>query len=192
MSFWGIKLSSALAMEVHGLVAQIKRRSFTDREKVTWEHPDDYHLTLKFLSNVPPDLQRQMVSCLAPYTVNLDPVTFGLQGIRMFHRGRGGAVIWVGIEQQLQERLKDMAQGISRQLAELGIEEEKRPFVSHVTVGRVERYGGDLEAELNHFSDWRSKNCMTATCLDYMKRRKQPSFNGPIYETLETVVLRRG
>lgn len=103
----------------------------------------DFHLTLQFLGEVPPDKALEIKSAL--YHVFMPRIRMKLGGIGVF-KSRGHInVVWIGL--LIPEELKRMQKEVSEQLAPLGFFEDK-PFKPHLTLARVKFSGGDFEKEL--------------------------------------------
>lgn len=102
---------------------------------VRWVDPGAYHLTLKFLGEVPAErlseLERAMGDAIAGF-VPTSVAPIGLGGAPSLARPR---VLWIEVEQsralmQLQSRL-------DATLARIGFPSEARPFRPHITLGRI-------------------------------------------------------
>jgi 2'-5' RNA ligase len=100
-----------------------------------WVHPDDYHLTLKFLgptsrSQVPLLEQRllNVVTDITPFTLSLGQAgIFGEQ-----YRPR---ILWMGVGGEM-DHLKRLQQAVETQMVPLGYPAEHRPFRPHLTLAR--------------------------------------------------------
>lgn len=103
---------------------------------VRWVKPAGLHITLKFLG----DIKEESV---APLSTELDhaasacpQLDLALAGFGAFPNVRRPRVIWVGLEGSMRELLR-LASDIDRVCPAFGVAREKRPFASHITLGRL-------------------------------------------------------
>lgn len=101
--------------------------------------PDLVHVTLKFLGEVPirvEDLSSSAESILP----DLDPFTMEVAGSGAFPDWRRPSVLWLSVTEE--EKMADIAGKLSHVLQrDHGIQPDKRPFRSHLTVARIRRNG---------------------------------------------------
>jgi 2'-5' RNA ligase len=79
---------------------------------------------------------------LARVAKNFAPLQARARGLGAFPSPERPNVLWVGVE---AEGLIKLQRDVEGQLAELGFDQETRPFHPHVTVGRV-KHAADLKA----------------------------------------------
>jgi len=116
-------------------------------EGVKWVDPGQAHLTLHFFGATLPkeiskidDAMKRIAPLFAPLKVCLDRVG----AFPDLHRPD---VIWLGIREK-SGVLSGFCQTVQREIKHLGFELDPRPLHPHVTLGRVKKHGGDLEAVL--------------------------------------------
>lgn len=106
---------------------------------VRWVRVESVHLTLKFIGHAVADGDTQKLdelrSALAAIRSN-EPIELHLRGIGFFPNERRPRVVWCGIESS--PNLAQLASKIDQALAPLGIPREKREFVPHLTLARIE------------------------------------------------------
>lgn len=102
-------------------------------EGIRWQHPEQMHLTLKFLGEVDQQETGELLSAL----VNIDHPRFmiSIEGMGGFPKNKQPTVIWVGIEGN--ELLTGLHQKIEEACWEIGIAPERRAYIPHITLGRV-------------------------------------------------------
>ena len=99
MAFWAIKIASEPCKEISALVDRLKRLSSTSGSSIVWEHPNDYHLTLKFLQlSPPPQLLGQMASLVQVALADEPQLSLVLQGLNQFERNGHPHVLWLGVD----------------------------------------------------------------------------------------------
>ena len=107
---------------------------------VRWVEPEHYHLTLKFLGEVPEDRMdgvQDALNHVGSTTVKLD---LAVEGFGAFPTIRRPQVIWVGIEPS--PALRCLKQDVEWALMGCGFERETRAFHPHLTLGRADAKGG--------------------------------------------------
>jgi 2'-5' RNA ligase len=103
---------------------------------VRWVKSGGLHITLKFLGDIPEDL-------VNPLSIELDRAARGHPRLKLmlsdcgaFPNVKRPRVIWAGLSGDVGE-LTGLAASIEKACALCGIPEEKRPFSSHITLGRL-------------------------------------------------------
>jgi 2'-5' RNA ligase len=131
--FVAVDLSAEVRAAVTAVQARV--RAAAPRADVRWLDPHAFHLTLKFLGNVP-DARVPAVSAALDGAVSEPPLRLEARGLGAFPSLRRPRVLWAGIAGGAA-RLVALAGDIERALAALGFPPEDRPFRAHLTIGRV-------------------------------------------------------
>ncbi len=121
---------------IHRAVAELKDPGFP----VRWIEPEGYHLTLKFLGEVRPELLPHLegaIDRVAGATVAF-PLSIG--GFGAFPTIRRPRVLWLGVDPS--PALRCLKQDLEWGLASHGFERETRAFHPHITIGRAEEAEG--------------------------------------------------
>jgi 2'-5' RNA ligase len=128
--FVAIELSGELRERAAALV----RRLAASGAPVNWVAPENVHLTLKFLGEVPEARLSEIEAACARAAAATAPFAMRLRGTGAFPHAREPRVIWAGVE--APAALANLAARIEEELVPLGFPREKRPFEPHVTLGR--------------------------------------------------------
>lgn len=153
-----------------------------------WVHPDDYHLTLRFLGGKPSHQLQNLLhgSAVAAPAAPLLHLIFS--GLDMFERRHGSGILWLGL-QHVPPELSDLRQALDRWAVLEGFAQEDKPFVPHVTVARfAEQEAPHLAERLRHGSRgiWPSW-----TVASYALMRRKTAQNQvlpePLYEVLDSI-----
>lgn len=102
---------------------------------VRWVPPDNIHLTLKFLGNIPPasvDILKQLLRAEAD---GCPPFLMQVGGLGSFPSLKRPRVLYISL--QAPADLEALQHGIESATARLGYEAEQRAFSPHLTIGRV-------------------------------------------------------
>jgi RNA 2',3'-cyclic 3'-phosphodiesterase len=108
----------------------------TSDDRVRWTRPENVHLTLKFLGDVRAESLDGIRVALGEVCAEHAPFDAVLAELGAFPSARRAKILWVGVGAG-SERLRSLAADVDDALASLGFEREKRPYVPHLTLGRV-------------------------------------------------------
>lgn len=132
-AFFAWEPPEAARLALAALVRELRARP--DGDTVRWVRPESYHVTLRFLGNVPaadvPALARAVEAALAG-SVRF-PVTLG--ATRAFPSDRQPRVVVIELEPEAE--LAALAAHVEAGVVAAGLPAEKRPFRAHLTLGRV-------------------------------------------------------
>lgn len=104
---------------------------------IRWVGPEAVHLTLKFLGEVAPPREPEVVAGIERAVDGARPFTVPLGGFGAFPSVERPRVVWLGLEpvpplELLQHR-------VERSMEEVGFPLESRQFRPHITLGRVHK-----------------------------------------------------
>ncbi len=107
---------------------------------VRWLEPKTFHLTLKFLGEVRPEVIPAVEEVVERVAGSTRPFSLDIGGFGAFPTIRRPQVIWIGVEPT--PALRCLKQDLEWALAEHGFTRETRAFHPHVTLGRAELDNG--------------------------------------------------
>jgi len=111
------------------LITELRRAE----PQARWSNPENLHITLKFIGEVPPENVAPIGAVLTTVrTAAAVDVEFG--GIGFFPDAQRPSVAWVAIESW--QNLALLAGEVNRVLTPLGIIREEKPYVPHLTIAR--------------------------------------------------------
>ncbi len=153
---------------------------------VKWVEVHNIHLTLKFLGEIDEKKLQKIEQIIEEIAKTEDSFLIRISSLGTFPKISFPRVIWVGIDKGDKET-KEITQGLEEKIAKIGIPKEKRPFSSHITIGRIRSFLNKdrLVQDLNRLSvNLAEKNLeFTAECVTLFKSTLTP--RGPIYEVLK-------
>ncbi len=161
--FVAIELDKRVKDEL--VAAQTRLREF-DRT-VRWPRPEQMHLTLKFLGEVPDDQVQAVCTAAQAVAAQVEPFEVYLASCGCFPpRGRV-RIVHTGLVDRSQHNLQQCRDLCEREFAELGFAREHRPFTAHLTIGRVreDRTDGRLRAAVEHLSCEAVSQSVKALCV---------------------------
>lgn len=125
-----------LAAELKQGLSALADKFMAARADVKWVEGENFHLTLYFLGEVPPDLLPRVQGALSEAGAGVPPFTLKLEGVGAFPSLARPRVIWVGARggEELLRLQQQVAAGLTPLLAGA---QDSRPFSPHITLGRV-------------------------------------------------------
>ena len=96
--------------------------------------PENIHITLKFVGEVPSDFVDRMINFSSE--IEFSPFRVELRDVGCFPSLRRINVIWVGIKEG-NIGLMSIFQGLESRMRQLGLKPERRGFSPHITIARA-------------------------------------------------------
>jgi 2'-5' RNA ligase len=131
--FIALPVSEAVRREME--VAQNELREALPGGAVRWTRPDQFHLTLKFLGDVPVDRVDLLVNSVRKACSSFSSLSLIAEGLGCFPNERRPRVIWIGMRDHPQ--LKPLQRAINIATTEFGPAELEKDFKGHLTIGRI-------------------------------------------------------
>jgi len=141
--------------------------------EASWTRPESWHLTLKFLGDVPREALARFVSALEPLAAETVPGEIRTEGAAVFPPRGPARVLCVGFApSETLEGISHLAAGAEREARKIGAEETRHPFHPHVTFGRIRRpwppeavEAFRREVEGWAFPIWQARSCVVFESL---------------------------
>lgn len=114
-----------------------------------WQDDEQLHLTLRFIGEV--DRHRAEDIAAALGALHASAVTARIAGVSLFERQGRPHMVWAGVEPY--EPIAALHRKVEQLLARVGVEPERRAFVPHVTLARLNRASGPVAPFLALHSD---------------------------------------
>lgn len=155
---------------------------------VRWVAAANLHLTLQFLGDVDPARVPAVAQALDAAAAGHGVFGLALRGAGAFPAPERPRVVWLGVDAGAAAA-SALAASVASALAPLGFAHEARPFVPHLTVGRVNsppRARGPLRALLDAVRDRDWGECLVPAA-HLMRSELFPA--GPIYSILHEARL---
>jgi 2'-5' RNA ligase len=106
------------------------------RDVARWARSDQFHLTLRFLGDVPADGVEDLKKSVGAVCRNARPLSLRAEGVGFFPNPRSPRVIWVGINDR-EGQLVDLQGQIEAAVRPFTAEPGEKNFTGHTTFGRL-------------------------------------------------------
>jgi RNA 2',3'-cyclic 3'-phosphodiesterase len=137
------------------------------------------HLTLKFLGDVTEDDLGRVKMALEPVREGHEPFEVSISGFGTFPSERKARILWAGIGEG-ETPLRAVAGDVEDLLERLGFEQENRPYVPHLTLGRAKGRQAKLDGA------GISPPALRFTVTNVELVQSVPGKNGITYQVLAT------
>ncbi len=178
-TFVAVETSEAVRAAAGKVIRQLARCG----ADVKWVPPENMHLTLKFLGEVPaveiPDVCRAVSEAVA----EVDGFTFDLAGVGAFPKIERPRTIWLGVTAGV-EKLAALQERIESGLKKLGYPPENRRFSPHLTLGRVKHVGPEPARLTETLRSLAERPAGTTEVDEVAVFSSELTREGPVYQAL--------
>lgn len=131
-SFVAIQVPDLIGQSLGKLQAQLKGSSVD----VRWVHPQNFHLTLRFLGDVEENELDTIKDKLCSVSVQHKPFSLNFSGVGGFPQEGRLRVVWIGVGRG-QFEINKLVEDIADSLQDANVKKDKKGFFPHLTLGRV-------------------------------------------------------
>lgn len=154
---------------------------------VRWVRPEGIHLTLKFLGEIAEEAAERLKGLLAAEAVRWPRMALEIAGVGTFPERGTPRVVWAGCRGDLA-KLAGLAQAVERAADQVGVPREGKPFVAHLTIGRVKSDRG-AKRLLAAVANQREVPIGREDVTRFVLYRSTLTPDGPIYEEVAAFPL---
>jgi 2'-5' RNA ligase len=160
--FIAIPVPEAVRAEIARAQGRLKRES--PLGSVRWARPDQFHITLKFLGDVPVTQVDDLKKSVADVCAAAPALQLSARGIGFFPNELSPRVIWAGAHDD-RGTLSDLHRMLDEALRCLEPKGKTEKFTGHITLGRFKPgHHATIPRIVNqaeffrgrHFGDWRA------------------------------------
>lgn len=130
--FLALELSGQQKHSLHDLQGRLR----SNLNGVRWVHPENMHLTIKYLGETNEDVLEDLKSGIKNVVNTIEPFTISYGKCGVFPSPQKARVIWVGLNEGHEETLK-LHEKVESAVVSLGLPPEERAYSPHLTLGRV-------------------------------------------------------
>lgn len=179
-----------LPEEIKDALGQLQVQLKASGADVKWVEPENIHLTLKFLGDTNDKKIDAIIRVMEEVTSNKSDFMMRICSLGAFPNLNSIRVIWAGLDKS-DTKACQIAKDLEDRIASIGIPKEKRPFSSHITIGRT-KSGLNLD-KLAHDIEILGKTLAGKNLEFSVKKitlfKSTLTSGGPIYETLKIASL---
>ena len=149
-----------------------------------WVHPENLHLTLRFLGRINQDSVRYLYETLMLVLTGRATFSLRVQGLGCFPHPDRPRALWMGID-DLALALQDIHEQLTQVLSSLGFAADNKPFRPHLTLGRKRKdtKQGNIQRLLNTYQDYLFGTITVKQIYLYQSRQHR---GGVTYTILKT------
>lgn len=103
-----------------------------------WTRPEQFHLTLRFLGNVPSSRVESLVSALAQSCASFSALHLDATGVGFFPNHRNPRVLWAGVR-DADNVLNKLWESLCSATQPFTVEPAEKHFSGHITLARLDR-----------------------------------------------------
>ena len=144
--FVAVDVGDAVRREVTRVVSTLtgKLDAVKTPPRVVWVKPAALHVTIRFLGEIEPADVERLQEVLAP-AIPLAPFEIEWRGIGTFPNNKHPRALWIGVVNGAAP-LAQLEAEVSRRISGGSIADlDDRPFLAHLTVGRVKMAGAGVD-----------------------------------------------
>jgi 2'-5' RNA ligase len=135
-AFFAVELPAALRSALAVRVGTAALKAPDAPADVRWLDGEQYHVTLKFLGEIPERRVPELLRAAARKLARSEPFRAQLGGFGAFPDARAARVAWVGVGAG-SAALARLAHKLDAAAQVLEVPRERRPFHAHITIGRL-------------------------------------------------------
>ncbi|HZV34697.1 MAG TPA: RNA 2',3'-cyclic phosphodiesterase [Verrucomicrobiae bacterium] len=133
-AFISLPVPEEVKVEIRRL--QNELRTHLPDDAVRWTRPEQVHLTLKFLGNIPAKRVDELTAALREVCDGFAPIALRAEGVGFFPLRGIPRVLWVSVQDE-REELSHLQQKIETVANRIIVAREEERFKGHLTIGRA-------------------------------------------------------
>jgi len=184
--FVRVFVAVVLGDTVRAALAEAIRLLRKTHPRVKWVAPENIHLTLAFLGEVPVERVEEIGSALEGVAAVSGAFSCAVKGVGWFGSPRSPRVVWAGIPED--PALMRLQADVAGALRQLGFTPEDRPFHPHLTMGRV-KFSQDAIGLTEILREKRDTDFGAMPVERVLVMRSELRPQGPVYSVLREAVL---
>lgn len=181
--FIAVPLPESVKIHIHKIQENICSLGL----KMRWIKPENIHLTLKFLGDIPFSDIDAVYRAMAQTSESFKPLTLGIKGIGVFPSIKNPRILWMGMKEETHTLIQ-LQQSLENNLIHLGFQKEKRSFKAHLTIARIKNriFPKDLLEVIEKYKKFELEPFIANDIILYKSVLKP---TGAVYTKLKTITL---
>jgi 2'-5' RNA ligase len=181
-------IAIALPPPVRALLVRVQEALRRADADVKWVEEENLHLSLKFLGEMEEDALSRLKGILSVEALRWPAMSLSYAGVGTFPERGEPRVVWAGCGGDV-ERLAALAGAVERAAEQVGVPRERKPFVAHLTVGRV-KSGRNVRRLQSAIESQREVPLGRDDVKEFVLYQSTLTNQGPIYEKIADFGLR--
>ncbi|WP_457567422.1 RNA 2',3'-cyclic phosphodiesterase [Desulfurobacterium sp.] len=150
-----------------------------------WVEKCNLHFTYRFLGEVLSPFIPEISKSLKNHLSRVNKIEMELKGLGVFPDIKRPKVLWIGVNAPDIDTIK---RAVDASLEPFGFKKEQQKFIPHVTVLRIKRFRHRIK--FSQYLNTMKEYCFLKTTVEEVSLVESVlTPDGPIYKTLEKVVL---
>ncbi|MEM4312206.1 MAG: RNA 2',3'-cyclic phosphodiesterase [Nitrososphaerales archaeon] len=141
---------------------------------------ENLHFTLKFFGEIDSNMVERIIEKLK--TLNFRKFFVTYRGLGAFPNLKRINVIWIGVNEGAEKKLKEISDRINENLLEFGFSEDK-PFTPHLTILRV-KSGKNIYKLAELIQNYQAYEFGSEVMVSLTFKKSELTPRGPIYTNL--------
>lgn len=184
--FLAIRIPETVRMKLQRL--QREWEPLLPARAARWTRPEQFHLTLKFLGNVPAVETGALSEAVRAVCATASSLRLRAEGVGFFPNESSPRVFWVEIK-SLDGKLAAFQQQLEEAVEPFAEKQEAKKFTAHVTLARFEKLGGrEIEKWTEQPRKGRTFGEWTAREIELVQSILSPS--GAIHAIFDTFMTK--
>ena len=181
-----IFISVFVPKEIVNIKEMLKTTIDTRGIKIRWVRDGNMHLTLKFIGNTTEESIDSINNAIHDVVKDTPFINLSISGTGCFSKRDRANTLWVGIKGDL-DKLEQLILNINNKLEPLGFPIERRKFLPHITIARINSNQKKKPDISNFLNTTFMKLPMKIAKINLMQSQSFP--NGSFYTILDTHFL---
>ncbi|MDO4575908.1 MAG: RNA 2',3'-cyclic phosphodiesterase [Planctomycetia bacterium] len=186
------KVRTFIALEI---AEKSRQQAFTLEQKlmeteadVRWEPASKFHITLKFLGEIPNPEVYEICRDVAAVAKRHHPFMFCLKGVGAFPNVEKPRSVWMGVDDEGRQAITELAADVDRVMQQRGFPRELKPYFPHMTLGRIQRISpklGDLSARIRQYEAYDAGKTFVRHLTVFASKMARSGSNYTVLSTAE-------
>lgn len=146
-------IAANISEQTRSLIRAIQSDLHFIKNDIRFVSPQNVHLTLKFLGDVPVKQISKIVAKIESSVSSFQNFTYICDGTGVFPNAKRPRVLWLGITDG-SENLKKLSILMNGALKDLPVQQEDKEYRSHITLGRAKGFK-ERSLKLNEFLNYK-------------------------------------
>ena len=185
--FCAIELPAGASARVTAHIDRLRRQY--PPIAASWNHDGKFHLTLKFMGEIPPARVERLSLAADRAISNLSTFNLVIAGAGVFPNHGMPKVLWLGINDP-DGQLADLQTRLEEECAQEGFSKEERAFHPHLTIARLRKPDGARELAGAHKQS--GFEALEISVSELLVIRSELSSTGSRYTIISSHRLGRG